>query len=779
MAITERTAGGNGGLAEPVAWAGMPASRHLAFFYIAYLIAAGIGQLVAILPGVGVTLWLPAGLYLATLVLTRVRTWPWWAGVAMAAELTGNALWFQNSWGAAVLINLGNSLGALVSASVLVWLAGSPVRLASLREVMALILAAAVGSAASATVGGLTLQVYDLNGLQAVWKLWWLGDSVGLLLVTPLLLVLRQDWGGFRHMFMARHWEAVAILVLLAASATLALSGAFPLVYIVVPGLLWAAVRFDFPGAVVALVILAGVTILFTSRGLGFFVDAESQAARLQYMYVFLAVSTVAALVIAGVSRENRQSLAALSIAKEELERRVAQRTAELAERERDLRTAIEAADLGVWDLDLAADRMARNARHDRMFGLERPQPRWGVEIAERHVHADDRLAFREAFARAVEAGKLSYEVRVPQPDGSLRWLSALGRTERDENGRPVRIVGVISDVTERKLREEQMRLLMREVNHRSNNTLALVQAVARQTAATSPKDFMRRFNERIRSLAANFDLLVKGNWAGVQIADLMVTQLAHFKDLIGTRIILHGPDLVVVPPAAQALGMAVHELATNAGKYGALSNADGRVTIGWSVDADGPDTGFRMSWTERGGPEVAEPEGRGFGSTVVETMVKMALDAEVTLAFAPEGVEWHMRCPAGRVVPGRAALPPSVPPSRILVVEDDAVLARDMAEALKEAGFEVLGPAHTVGEAMALLERGRCDGAVLDVRLGPESSAAVAERLAGAGTPVVVVSGQERDQMPPPFQAAPLVAKPFDTQALLGEVRRAVRDAA
>ncbi len=179
------------------------------------------------------------------------------------------------------------------------------------------------------------------------------------------------------------------------------------------------------------------------------------------------------------------------------------------------------------------------------------------------------------------------------------------------------------TDITELKRQEEQISLLMREVNHRSKNILTLVQAIARQTAASRPADFLRRFDERVRALAASQDLLVKSEWTGADLAQLIRSQLAHFKDFIDARIALNGPDLVVTTPAAQALGMALHELATNAGKYGALSNANGQIRIDWNLVRDGSDDMFVMCWRERGGPLVQEPEIKGFGTTVICRMAE------------------------------------------------------------------------------------------------------------------------------------------------------------
>jgi two-component sensor histidine kinase len=190
----------------------------------------------------------------------------------------------------------------------------------------------------------------------------------------------------------------------------------------------------------------------------------------------------------------------------------------------------------------------------------------------------------------------------------------------------------------------------MREMNHRAKNTLGLVQAIARQTATRNPEEFIERFSERIQALSANQELLIRGERKGVETEDLVRAQLAPFADLIGTRIATQGPKLRLKAAGAQAIGLALHELATNAGKYGALSNDAGRVDIRWGTE----DKTFTMSWTERGGPPVSAPDRRGFGTTVMERMAEASLGGAVDLDYAPSGLTWHLTCPAERTLEAR-----------------------------------------------------------------------------------------------------------------------------
>ncbi len=202
-------------------------------------------------------------------------------------------------------------------------------------------------------------------------------------------------------------------------------------------------------------------------------------------------------------------------------------------------------------------------------------------------------------------------------------------------------------DVTEQNAHENQIHLLMREVNHRAKNMLCLVQSVARQTAAREPEDFMGCFTERIQALAANQDLLVQNEWQGVHVKNLVHAQLSPFADLVGSRITVDGPKLRLNPASAQAVGLALHELATNAGKYGALSMDRGHVEVSWGIAGDT----FSMRWTESDGPPVSAPKQRGFGTVVMEAMTARSVDGEVQLDYPPSGLIWRLTCRAANAL--------------------------------------------------------------------------------------------------------------------------------
>jgi two-component sensor histidine kinase len=345
-----------------------------------------------------------------------------------------------------------------------------------------------------------------------------------------------------------------------------------------------------------------------------------------------------------------------------------------------------------------------------------------------------------------------------------------------------------------KKRQEDQIHLLMREVNHRSKNMLSLVQAIARQTLAANPDDFLDRFGKRVEALAANQDLLVKNAWKGADLNELVRTQLATFEDLIGTRIDLQGPHLFVFASAAQALGMALHELATNAGKYGALSAADGRVDIAWGVqrNEDGKEI-FVMSWREHCAHPITAPAKQGFGSFVISGMVEISLGAQVKLDWPVTGLIWHLRCATSEVVEGSAGSVPIIEDEsgiadrhqltsqrpRVLVVEDEALVAMEIAHALTGAGFDVVGPARSVPAALEFLKWSKCDAAVLDINLGRETSEAIAIELTANKTPFVTLSGYSSKQHHSVFAGAPMLGKPLRLQFLIAEVKKCIEQKA
>ncbi len=396
-------------------------------------------------------------------------------------------------------------------------------------------------------------------------------------------------------------------------------------------------------------------------------------------------------------------------------------------------------------------------------------------------VHPDDAPAANAAIDAGLRDGS-GYDTtyRLRHKDGHYIWVHDRASLLKGRHGGDDRVIGMLLDISDQKAREEHIHLLLREVNHRSKNMLGLVQAIARQTASSDSHAFLSDFSERLQALSANQDLLVRNDWNGVGIRALVSAQLAHLADGHGKRIVTDGPDLRLSPAAAQVLGMALHELATNASKYGALANEEGRIDVRWQRQDDQ----FSISWQEENGPEVVPPARQGFGTTVLRTMAAMSLDADVSLSYPASGLSWNLSCPLSKVVDaGKAssshfatrAVQQATPErrARILVVEDEALIAMEIVDVLTRQGYGIVGPTRSVEQALALFREYGCDMAVLDVNLGAQTAEPIVKDLTANAIPYLLVSGYDREQQPTALRTSPLVTKPIRPDVLVAEVRR------
>jgi PAS domain S-box-containing protein len=341
-------------------------------------------------------------------------------------------------------------------------------------------------------------------------------------------------------------------------------------------------------------------------------------------------------------------------------------KSAELSEANRRLRdsearyrTALAAGRMGTWETDLVRRTRRWTEEGMALFGISLPdgQGRVGGEDDEYRnaLHPDDRHLMATFHETADRQDSFTSEYRAVHPDGTTLWLRGRGQVlARGPDGKAQRMVSIVTDVTDRKAAEDHVQFLMHEISHRSKNLLMVIQAIARRTArsAGSFEEFERRFERRLQGLAASHDVLVAANWQGAPLADLVRRQLAPFAGIQSSRIELAGPDVIVTAEAAQALGLAIHELATNAVKYGALSVPAGKVGVSWRFDEDAPaPRALLLHWTEQGGPPVSPPARKGFGHVVIGEMVERSLQGKVAMEFAREGLKWSVAIPAGNLV--------------------------------------------------------------------------------------------------------------------------------
>jgi PAS domain S-box-containing protein len=271
--------------------------------------------------------------------------------------------------------------------------------------------------------------------------------------------------------------------------------------------------------------------------------------------------------------------------------------------------------------------------------------------------HPEDRGRVMAAYQDvAAQSGGYALEFRIRRPDGEERWLQSWGRVLPDAGSERRRMAGVCADITDRKLAEERQALLVREVDHRAKNVLAVVQAALRLTPRHDPAAYAHMVEGRVAALARAHTLLAANHWTGADLASLLRAELQPFLPAEGPpsatpRILLDGPALTVAPQAAQAIGMAAHELATNAAKYGALSAPGGRVLLSWLVDEAAG--GLRLRWEELDGPALAgPPPAKGFGSRVVEATLERQLGGSVRRGWRPEGLLLEAELPLDNVRP-------------------------------------------------------------------------------------------------------------------------------
>jgi PAS domain S-box-containing protein len=292
------------------------------------------------------------------------------------------------------------------------------------------------------------------------------------------------------------------------------------------------------------------------------------------------------------------------------------------------------------------------NEAAEAMFGFPRERVLGqSIEMLLPERFRDHHVAHRAHYMKEPKARAMgaNLELFAQRADGSEFPVDIM-LSPMEIDRRRLALV-MVRDITERKRAEARVQWLMREVNHRAKNILSVVQAMAQQTRAGLGQEFISEFEERIQGLSASYDLLANNKWQNVPLAELVRVQLAHFGNLADGRIAVRGPDFWITSAAAQTIGMALHELATNAGKYGALSTDAGHVDVAWRFERTDDDRHrFTMEWGESGGPTVVAPTRHGFGWTVLCQMTKMSLGADVTLEFAPVGVVWRLACPADRV---------------------------------------------------------------------------------------------------------------------------------
>ncbi len=376
---------------------------------------------------------------------------------------------------------------------------------------------------------------------------------------------------------------------------------------------------------------------------------------------------------------------------------------------------------------------------------------------------------------RAYDLGAVDY-VSVPVVAGILR---AKVRVFVDLY-RKTKQLARVNDELELRVRERtveleaaiaQQELLAREVDHRARNALAVIQSIVSMMPPTSGPTLAKVIDGRIRAMARAHTLLSQARWEGADLSKLVDEELEPYRAV--DRISIRGPAVAIRPAVAQNFALAIHEMATNAAKYGALSAPLGRLDVSWSLNSER----LVLRWKESSGPAARAPEKLGFGSKVIEASIKRQLNGVVENEWTAEGLQTTLTVPSEHFTPPTSIDAKTLPRvveeepqrvrmkisgRRILLVEDEPLVAMMMTQMLGDFGATVIGPFGAVGEAIAAGAEG-VDAAILDINVGGELVYPLAEHLAKSGTPMVFLTGYDAKSVDSRFERSNVLTKPID----------------
>ncbi len=467
------------------------------------------------------------------------------------------------------------------------------------------------------------------------------------------------------------------------------------------------------------------------------------------------------------------------------LEQHVAERTSELeaanarliqSEQLRSL--ALAAGQMGSWDWDLAANQSTWDDGQCRIFGVDpesfRPSPETVLPL----IHEDDLPSLEQALRDAASDSRvLQAKFRVRRPSAEIRSCIGIAAAQRDADGAITRLSGVTVDMTDLEKAQEHQLLLAREVDHRAKNALAVVQAIVRLTRAESLAAYVTAIEGRIGALSRAHALLASSRWEGAKLESIVEQELAPYRSRANDKITTSGPDIVLPPAIGQTIGLALHELATNAAKYGALSALSGRIDLAWRLESGR----LILEWIEGGGPPPSTPTKLGYGIKTVRAAFERQLQGDVTFHWLSQGLHCRLSLPFGPrshalALPRAAAKPTVGKPretpialkgNRLLLVEDEALVASMMTEALNEIGFEIIGPFGRMDYQLGAAVSGEIDAAILDVNIGGELVYPIAEILAARDIPFAFVTGYSEENIDEKFAKVPVMQKPVERKAL------------
>jgi PAS domain S-box-containing protein len=601
---------------------------------VAYFLAARLSLLLLTKPDGVAVFWPASGVAAGVMIALGPRArWPVAIGAAVAtivANLMGDRTLLS-----AVVFALCNAGEALLAGWLIQRYFGVNFGLDRLSHVLGLVTASVVATAVSG-VGGTAGFLYFHNStapILATWQHWFASDALGILTVAPLIIELAS---AAREppprSELIEGTLGLTALVCISAFVIFLPQGHWGIVIPIAalfPLLLWLAARCRPIFAAAAAFIIAITLVCMTTFSIGYFGDSTLSAEqRIMGAQASVLAISLCALVLASLFAERRHHEAALF------------------EGQARLQEALTAGGVMAFEWNARTNGSNRSDNAAQILGLDPDKPFSATEFLEL-VHPEDRADFKTRI-HAVSPDKPSYRktFRFRCPDGREIWLEESSIAEFDSAGRCIGLKGLTVDITERKQSDERQGLLIAELDHRVKNLLARVAVISSYTrqGSSSMDQFVQVLDRRIQSMAAAHSLLSQNRWSGVNLADLVRSQLAPYATAANTTI--DGSDVTLSPTVTQAVAMALHELVTNAVKYGALSSPSGHVSVNWHQPVGGEASRVKIEWRESGGPSVVGPAKTGYGTTLIREMIPHELGGTVDLAFVSEGVCCQIEVP-------------------------------------------------------------------------------------------------------------------------------------
>jgi PAS domain S-box-containing protein len=604
---------------------------------IAYFVAARLSLLLLTPEGVAV-FWPAAGVSAGTLIARgHDARWPVAVGT-MAATIIANLMGDRTIW-TAMAFALCNAVEAIVMAALIQRYFGSDFSLGRLLEVLALLAAAIVATAISAISA--TMAYFLLHSpttpILTTWQHWFASDALGIITVAPLVIGLRS---AVREP--PRRSEiiegGVALALIAALTAVIVSLPPEPWktvvpVALLFPLLLWLSARCRPVFAAAAAFIVSLIIVWAMTFGIGHFGNPElSIDDRILGAQASVLSVALCAFVLAALFAERRRH------------------EAELEEGETRLQEALAAGSVMAFEWDVRTDVSRHSENAAQILGID-PQQTVSASYFLTLIHPDDRVPFK-ALVRGLSPDKPSYTIsfRFIRPDGREIWLEEASKAQFDAAGRLISLKGLTLDITENKRAEERQNALMAELDHRVKNVLARVAVVAMATreGSSSMDEFVRTLDGRIQSMASAHSLLSQSRWHGVSLSELVRNQLAPYAT--DANMTISGADVMLSAVETQALAMVLHELVTNAAKYGALSTRGGRILVNWERQTNATAaTTLIIAWQELGGPPIAAPIRSGYGTSLIRDLIPHELGGTVDLVLASDGACCKISVPLKR----------------------------------------------------------------------------------------------------------------------------------